>query len=321
MKKTLIVVCLLVSFVSGFCKDKESQKLVKETDINIYKVSILGDSYSTFINFLTPNTNFYWYPCSNNDNDVKTVEQTWWYQFLQENGSVLEYNNSFSGSTICNTGYNGANSSSSSFITRMKNLGNPNLIIIFGGTNDSWANSPLGNYKYSDWTEDDLKCFRPAFAYMLDYLIKKYPNEKIINLVNSDLKSEITDAQTFICKQYNVENIQLKNINKMSGHPSVAGMISIKNQILNIISNVKDVSLLRRNVNVSRIDGNKVKVSINSELTGNLKLAVYNMQGQLLQTVCNGTISTHSYELVAPKNNSYILRIVDANGSINNIKY
>jgi hypothetical protein len=319
MKKSIIVLCFLVSFVSGFCNDKESQKLVN--DISIYKVSILGDSYSTFKNYLTPTPNSPWYPRSSNDNDVQTVEQTWWYQFIQENGSVLEYNNSYSGSTICNTGYSGGNSSSSSFITRMKDLGNPNLIIIFGGTNDSWANSPLGNYKYSDWTENDLKSFRPAFAYMLDYLIKKYPNEKIINLVNSELKSEIADAQKLICKQYNVENIQLNNINKMAGHPSIAGMISIKNQILNIISNIEDVSLLRKNVNVSRIDANKVKVSINSELSGNLELALYNMQGQLLQTMYTGANSKNSYELVAPKNNSYILRIVDANGSIINIKF
>ena len=319
MKKLIIVLCFLVSFLSGFCNDKESQKLVNDT--SIYKVSILGDSYSTFKNYLTPTTNSPWYPRLSNDNDVQTVEQTWWYQFIQENGFVLEYNNSYSGSTICNTGYSGANSSSSSFITRMKNLGNPNLIIIFGGTNDSWANSPLGIYKYSDWTENDLKSFRPAFAYMLDYLIKTYPNEKIINLVNTELKSEIADAQKLICKQYNVENIQLNNINKMAGHPSIAGMISIKNQILNIISNIEDVSLLRKKVNVSRIDANRVKVSINSELSGNLELALYNMQGQLLQTVDNGAISKNSYELIAPKKNSYILRIVDAKGSITNIKF
>lgn len=319
MKKLIIVIYFLFSFVSGFCNDKESQKLVNDT--SIYKVSILGDSYSTFKNYLTPTTNSPWYPRSTNDNDVLTVEQTWWYQFIQEKGFVLEYNNSYSGSTVCNTGYSGGNSSASSFITRMKNLGNPNLIIIFGGTNDSWANSPLGSYKYSDWTENDLKSFRPAFAYMLDYLIKTYPNEKIINLVNTELKSEIADAQKLICKQYNVENIQLNNINKMAGHPSIAGMISIKNQILNIISNIEDVSLLRKNVNVSRINANKVKVSLNSELSGNLELVLYNMQGQLLQTVYTGANFKNSYELAAPKNNSYILRIVDANGSIINIKF
>jgi len=317
MKKTLIAICLLVSFISAVCKDKENQRVVKV--LNKYsKVSILGDSYSTFKNYLTPNTNSNWFPDWNNINDVKQVEQTWWYQFIQEYGSVLEINNSYSGSTICNTGYNGANSSVSSFITRMNNLGNPNLIFIMGGTNDSWANSPLSNYKYSDWTEDDLKSFRPAFAYMLDYLINKYPNEKIINLINSDLKFEITDAQTTICKHYNVECIQLKNIKKISNHPSIVGMINIKDQILNIISNVKDVSILKY-VNVSRIDENKVKVSINSEITGNLKLAMYNMQGQLLKTVFIGKTSIHSYELVAPKNNLYILRIVDETGNIHNI--
>lgn len=199
------------------------------------KVSILGDSYSTFKDFVIPATNAYWYPDWNNVNDVVKVEQTWWHQLLQEGEAILEINNSYSGSTICNTGYDGANSTASSFITRMKNLGNPDLIIIFGGTNDSWANVPLGNYKYSDWTTDDLKSFRPAFAYMLDYLTKQYPNAKIVNVINSDLKAEVTNTQTTLCSHYKVTCVQLKNIDKISGHPSIKGMTEIKKQLSSVI--------------------------------------------------------------------------------------
>ncbi|MEA4916838.1 SGNH/GDSL hydrolase family protein [Proteiniphilum sp.] len=199
------------------------------------KVSILGDSYSTFKDFVNPNTNPYWYPDWNNINDVVKVEQTWWHQLLQEGEAILEINNSYSGSTICNTGYNGANSTASSFITRMKNLGSPDLIIIFGGTNDSWANVPLGNYKYNDWTEDDLKSFRPAFAYMLDYLTKQYPKAKIVNVINSDLKAEITNTQTSLCSHYKTTSVQLKNIDKIGGHPSIKGMTEIKKQLSNVI--------------------------------------------------------------------------------------
>lgn len=93
------------------------------------RVSILGDSYSTFKGHVTPEKNAIWYPA--NKNDVVKLEQTWWYQFINNYGYILDTNNSFSGSTICNTGYRQEDYSDRSFITRMNNLGNPDLILIF----------------------------------------------------------------------------------------------------------------------------------------------------------------------------------------------
>ena len=83
-------------------------------------------------------------------------------------------NNSFSGATVCNTGYNKEDYTDRSFISRMDNLGCPDIIFIFGGTNDSWAGSPLGEFQYSGWTKETLYCFRPAMAYMLDHMKKRY---------------------------------------------------------------------------------------------------------------------------------------------------
>ena len=96
-------------------------------------VSILGDSYSTFENYLQPDTNAVWYfqqPRKNND--VRSVDQTWWYKFIKESGYRLCVNNSFSGATICHTGYRKEDYSDRSFVTRMNNLGCPDLIFIFG---------------------------------------------------------------------------------------------------------------------------------------------------------------------------------------------
>lgn len=109
-------------------------------------VSILGDSYSTFENYLQPDTNAVWYfqqPRKNND--VRSVDQTWWYKFIKESGYRLCVNNSFSGATICHTGYRKEDYSDRSFVTRMNNLGCPDLIFIFGATNDSWAGAPSVN--------------------------------------------------------------------------------------------------------------------------------------------------------------------------------
>ena len=70
-------------------------------------VAVLGDSYSTFQGYI-PEGNASWYfTRPQGDNDVVRVEDTWWHQFCAKNGYELVLNESWSGSTICNTGYDG----------------------------------------------------------------------------------------------------------------------------------------------------------------------------------------------------------------------
>lgn len=198
------------------------------------KVSVLGDSYSTFGGYIYPETNLAWYNGPDRGrakNDVKNVEETWWYQLLAEKGDTLEINNSYSGATVCCTGYRGLDFSDRAFITRVLNLGNPDVIFVFGGTNDSWAKVPIGEYTYSDFIKEQLYSFRPAFAYMLDRLKAHYPKAKIINITNSELSDEITTSMQEICRHYGVENVILHDIDKQSGHPSVAGMKAIAQQL------------------------------------------------------------------------------------------
>lgn len=200
------------------------------------KVSILGDSYSTFVGQVSPEWNYVWYYGENtapeNPNDVRSVDQTWWKIYLDRSGNVLEKNNSFSGATICGTGYEKEDYSDRAFIVRMYNLGNPDIIFVFGGTNDSWAGAPIGEYKYADFSKADLMTFRPAFAYMLSELKKLYPDAEIINLTNSELSDDVTTSMDEICRAYGVKNIQLRDIDKQWGHPSQAGMRAIADQIL-----------------------------------------------------------------------------------------
>ena len=201
------------------------------------KVSILGDSYSTYYGHVTPDTNLCWYgvPGEKKENDVKKVEDTWWYQFINGNDYQLEKNNSYSGSTICNTGYKKADYSDRSFITRMSNLGKPDIILIFGGTNDSWAGAPIGDYKYANWTKADLYDFRPAFSIMLDYITEHYPKAKVYNITNTELSEEVTTSIAEICRHYGITNIRLHDIDKQWGHPSVQGMKSISEQISEVV--------------------------------------------------------------------------------------
>ena len=195
-------------------------------------ISILGDSYSTFENCVVPDTNYVWYwEKSQSKNDVHNAADTWWHKLISEEGYRLCKNNSFSGSTVCNTGYKGKDYSDRSFIARMKNLGSPDLIYIFGGTNDSWAGVPVGEFKFEDWTADDLYKFRPATAYMLASMQKFYLGTEIVFLINNDLSEDVTESIKSICDHYGVDYIQLVGIDRIEGHPSVKGMRQIVDQI------------------------------------------------------------------------------------------
>ena len=76
-------------------------------------ILIFGDSYSTYEGYI-PDGYATYYPSL----DVLTVDETWWMRYIKKiNGNLIQ-NNSWSGSTICYTGYNGDCSHTNSFIYR-----------------------------------------------------------------------------------------------------------------------------------------------------------------------------------------------------------
>ena len=112
-------------------------------------------------------------------------------------------------------------------------------IIVFGGTNDSWSNAPLGEAKDSDWTKEDLYCVLPAFSYLINVLQTRLPEVKVYCILNTWLKPEITEYYTATCKAHAVDVIQLHDIEKVCGHPTILGMAAIKDQILAYVSGKK----------------------------------------------------------------------------------
>ena len=200
--------------------------------------SIIGDSYSTFTGYTDPVTNTQWYP--HQDNDVSCVEEMWWYLFANQYGCSLIQNNSYSGSTICYDGYREGHDSAAALISFCKRIEEMTekceLLIIFGGTNDSWAGSSIGEYKYAEWTEDDKSYFRPALAYLIDYIQHHILGTHIVFILNTGLSDNINTSVTTICSHYDVPLLKLSSFNKMAGHPSASGMASIAEQIINFLN-------------------------------------------------------------------------------------
>lgn len=209
--------------------------------MDLKNVLIFGDSYSTFEGYIPNGFAVYYSKTEGGETDLRAVEDTWWYSLLKETDSKLIQNNSWSGSTICHTGYNGDCSETSSFICRLKKLQDAgffkeneiNTVFVFGGTNDSWANSPVGELKYSNWEKADLFSVLPAFCCFINELKRILPNARIIPVINTELKQEIEEGFKSACAHYGIKPVVLQNIDKRGGHPTIKGMKEIKNQIIN----------------------------------------------------------------------------------------
>jgi len=206
-------------------------------------VLIIGDSYSTF-NGYNPEGYSYWYPRSEDkkeETDVERVEETWWHQLMKETGSELILNDSYSGSTVCSTERESIPGTHFNLRTdRMIKNGffeenKIDTIFVFGGTNDSWIDSPIGEIKYEGITENDVKMVLPAFSALISKLKAASPHSQIIPLINCDLKDVIAEGFEEICRHYELTYIRFKKLNKIAGHPNRKGMKEIKTAVKKLL--------------------------------------------------------------------------------------
>lgn len=215
---------------------------VKPSDTQI-KFSVLGDSYSSFEGYVDPETNDPWPHYA--DIGVTSVEQMWWYKVADSMKWLLEKNNSFSGSLISNFSDFDAGEyyKENSFLRRMDNLGNPDVIFILGATNDVWQEAPFGDFVYNDWTDEQLCSFRPALACLLDYTKRHYPKAKIYFLletspcpggITEETRLNLIESVHRITSHYGVDCIDL-DIHKDWWHPDKQGQKDIARQVLEVL--------------------------------------------------------------------------------------
>lgn len=206
---------------------------------------IFGDSYSTFRGYIPEGYAVYYHEAEGQENtDVRKVTETWWHQVVSETGLNLIQNNSWSGSTVCHTGYNNTDcSKTNSFIYRLRKLTEEGFfqenridtVFVFGGTNDSWADDPLGTLKFDDIQEADLFCVLPGISYFLQTLKNTLPQADIYCLINTELKPEIADGFLQVCQKTGITPVTFDYIDKNCGHPTVQGMADIKNGVLRLL--------------------------------------------------------------------------------------
>lgn len=223
------------------------------------KISILGDSISTFQGWI-PSNNVSFYPRSGNN--VTNVNDTWWKQLIDALGMRLEVNNSWSGSRVTGT-------DSSSGVTRASLLGtNPDIIIVWMGINDFNNEVGIGTWDGTTALPTSRTTFREAYAIMLNTILSTYPTTKVYCCTLPDTERsgastnppEINDAGVAL-KTWNdairdvanamqVEIIELSkcgihwhNLNIYTAdelHPNKAGMDIITNFLIHNLDNAID---------------------------------------------------------------------------------
>lgn len=205
------------------------------------RFSVLGDSFSTFKGAVDPESNDVWNWYS--DIGVTYPQQLWWYKVAVNMQWVLEKNNSFAGSMICNLNV-GNYYGPYSFLHRMSCLGDPDVIFVFGGTNDLWNDVPFGDFVYADWTAGQLCEIRPALACLFSSLKQGYPRAELYFLVDMDAGGGICDEDTKkvfvesvhqIASHYQVRCIDLMDVHKDWWHPNEEGQDDIARQVTAVL--------------------------------------------------------------------------------------
>ena len=208
-------------------------------------IMIFGDSYSTFAGCIPTGYAPYYSGRRERGPDIESADQSWWGMMVNESGANLVRNDSWSGSTIGYTGYNNSDTSkTSSFIFRLEKLTQEGFfesntidrVFVFGGTNDSWSNAPLGSEMSEGWERSDLYNVLPAISYFFTKLREVLPDAKIYGICNCDIKPEVTNAIQSASEKVGGKAIVIEKIDKLNGHPTPLGMIQIKDQVLKAIA-------------------------------------------------------------------------------------
>ena len=204
------------------------------------RVSLIGDSITTYQGYTLFPSN-YQYPKSSYT-DFTSVTQTYWYQLIygKMTNALLEANSSHTATCVQNTTKNGY--PGYGFLNRYADLGNPDVIFINGGTNDSWSfNLPVGTLDFTIATDDlDTYQFAQAYDKLIRLLEGKYPDAKIFCIIGDCVMDSQYSAYAQVirdvCNHYEIHYAEVVFADRAAStydsvHPNVAGMNEMADQI------------------------------------------------------------------------------------------
>lgn len=237
--------------VSGLPADPNVKPVAKK------RVSIIGDSISTFKGWIPGGYSAH-YPAT--DGTLTLVNETYWYRLIHDymESAQVEVNIAFSGSTVTNTTeenytakYGDAanawwHNSFSERFAACGGVGNPDIIIVHGGTND-WAHDcdPLapgvairndasniyggsapseeimnGIYAEADAARTRAQInalpdgtFCQAYCKLMCQIRERYPQCKVVCIIGDYLNSAIEQSIIQMAEHYGARTVNLFRVN------------------------------------------------------------------------------------------------------------
>lgn len=143
---------------------------------NMLKISVLGDSISTFTGYNPDGYSVFYNKEIARANGLHDMSETWWNQVIDACEGELLVNDSFSGSRVSGLEFPAANS-----IQRILNLRKdaiPDIILVYIGFNDFGYGVSLNRRWLSNTNR--LLFFQDSYDIMLKRLKVAYPNAMIL---------------------------------------------------------------------------------------------------------------------------------------------
>ena len=250
----------------------------------ITKVSVIGDSISTFAGWCDTTRGGAYYPKS--DGDVTTVDKTWWYKLIYSYMSTgtFEKNISAGNTTVVqnSTGDASAYWYGWDFGTRLQQLGigNPDVVLIHGGTNDyghtSWYGTSeelisgvamnAGSFPSSAQGALDAlfaaadaatavdaadaldgSTFCGAYIRLIRMIQTRHPSAKVVCVIGDYLRGGQVDAIKLIASHFGEDKVRVADLSDVTipkyanPHPNAAGMAVMAESIYGEVGSWIDV--------------------------------------------------------------------------------
>ena len=155
--------------------------VAKKSVLDGKKVSILGDSISTFTGYIPADYSIF-YP---ENGGITKVTDTWWMRVINGTHAVYCADASYSGSETCGLSTEMKDGRPGVGYRRLKDLTaangtKPDVVLVYMGANDLLDSRPLGtNNGTKPVQEGNIGNFSDAYSLMLDKIRVLYPNTQI----------------------------------------------------------------------------------------------------------------------------------------------
>lgn len=179
--KRILLSAVVLTLTLAFAAVPADSHAAEAVSLEGKKLSVLGDSISTFTGTMPADYNIY-YPESG---DIPNASQTWWGQLLTNTGMVLCSNASSSNTDVTGNSFRTDGSAPGCSFRRIMDLrgadgSSPDIIIVYMGINDFARSRTLGTFTApGPQAEGEVMVFTDAYELMLQKMITLYPNASI----------------------------------------------------------------------------------------------------------------------------------------------